>query len=284
MNLEIIAVYKNLQDYVTGIENNAKDAETLWNKYAIDPYWEILCQYAPFDLSDRKPKPVTDILTLKKQIDLLNNIDLDNLKDIFKKTASSLPMNEDDTIYIALYPLSDDNAIVKEQQNGVAGTSTFGNMLININPLADNFFEWIPYVFAHEYHHAVWGNYWYALHGGELDNSFINSLLIDGQADSFALSFYPALKPKWLFDMSKETEKVLWDNHYSKIYPEQDVDYGKYMFGDEANGIPWCAGYAIGYRIVQQFLVRNPDTTFVKLLEMRPLDLYKLSGYIPASL
>lgn len=170
---------------------------------------------------------------------------------------------------------------MKERQNGVAGTSTFGNMLISINPLADNFIEWIPYVFAHEYHHAVWGNYWYALHGGELDNRFINSLLIDGQADSFALSFYPVLKPKWLFNMSKETEKALWEKHYSKVFLEEDVDYGKYMFGDEANGIPWCAGYTIGYRIIQQFLLSNSNTTFSKLLEMRPLDIYKLSGYAP---
>ena len=281
MNLEIIAVYKNLKDYVAGLENDVENADVLWNKYAIDPYWEKLCQYAPFDLSDRKPKPVTNLQTLKKQIDLLNKIDLDNLKDIFEKIASALPINEDDTIYIALYPLSDDNTAVKERQNGVAGTSTFGNMLISINPLADNFLEWIPYVFAHEYHHTVWGNYWYALHGGELDNRFINSLLIDGQADSFALSFYPGLKPKWLFDMSKETEKALWEKHYSKVYLEPDVDYGKYMFGDEANKIPWCAGYAIGYRIVQQFLLRNPNTSFLKLLEMRPLDIYKLSGYAP---
>lgn len=85
MNLEIIAVYKNLNNYVTGLENNAENADDLWNKYAIAPYWEKLCQYAPFDLSDRKPKPVTNLQTLKKQIDLLNKIDLNNLKGIFEK-------------------------------------------------------------------------------------------------------------------------------------------------------------------------------------------------------
>jgi Predicted Zn-dependent protease len=279
MSIEIIAVYKNLDDYVSGIEDNAGSAEMLWNKYAIDPYWKTLCQYAPYDLSDRKPKPITDIVLLKKQIDLLSKIDMCKLKDGFDIIAAALPNFDDDTIYIALYPLSDDDTTVKENQNGVIGASTYGNILININPLVDNFMDWIPYVFAHEYHHTVWGSYWYAMHGDELQNQFINSLLIDGEADCFALSFHPELRPKWLYDISKESEKDLWKNQYSKVVLKQDVDYCKYMFGDESIGIPWCAGYAIGHRIVNQFLINNPNITFGMLLEMQPLEIYRKSEY-----
>jgi uncharacterized protein YjaZ len=281
MSIEIIPIYKNLDEYVAGVENNTKSTEILWNKYAIEPYWDLLCKYAPDDLSDRKPKPIIDIQSLKKQIDLLNKIDINMLKSEFEKVVSELPNYDDDTIYIALYPLSDANTSVKELQNGITGTSTFGNMLININPFADDFLEWIPYVFAHEYHHTVWGNYWYAIHGGELENQFIDSLLIDGEADSFALSFFPNLKPKWLFDMSEASEKALWENHYSKIVLEQNVDYCKFMFGNESCEIPWCAGYAIGYRIVQQFLRKNPNITFRQLIELRPTDIYKISKYNP---
>lgn len=42
------------------------------------------------------------------------------------------------------------------------------------------------------------------LHSGELDNMFINSLIIDGEADSFAMELYPDLKPQWLLGMSEE--------------------------------------------------------------------------------
>jgi hypothetical protein len=52
MSIEIIPVYKNLDNYVAGVENNANSAEILWNKYAIEPYWDLLCQYASYDLSD----------------------------------------------------------------------------------------------------------------------------------------------------------------------------------------------------------------------------------------
>ncbi|WP_342756625.1 DUF2268 domain-containing putative Zn-dependent protease [Kineothrix sedimenti] len=279
MDISIIPVYKNLDGYIADVESKVDSVEILWDKYAIDPYWETLCQYAPYDLTDRKPKPVTNIPTLKKQIELLNKINLTKLKDEFIKIALALPNYDDDPIYVAIYPLSDDNSSIKELQNGVVGASTFGNMLININPLANDFKDWIPYVFAHEYHHTVWGNYWYALHGGELDIQFINSLLIDGEADSFALSFYPQLKPKWLFDLSESSEQILWKRHYSKIILKQNVDYSKYMFGDKKSQIPWCAGYTVGFRIVQKFLIKNPDITFRKLVEMRPFDIYEGSGY-----
>lgn len=81
--------------------------------------------------------------------------------------------------------------------------------------------------------------------------------------------------------MSEASEIALWENHYSKIVLEQNVDYRKFMFGNESSGIPWCAGYAIGYRIVQQFLEKNLNITFRQLIEMRPTDIYRISKYNP---
>lgn len=83
------------------------------------------------------------------------------------------------------------------------------------------------------------------LHAGSLENKLIDSLIIDGEADSFALSLYPELKPKWIFDMPKEEE-----------------------------GIPWCAGYAIGYMLVQQYL-KETGETILHLLEKKPEDILK---------
>lgn len=279
MNVKIIPIYRHLDAYVADVEKGEDTLEALWEKYAIEPYWEILCQYAPFDISDRKPKPITDIMTLKSQLDLLMEIDLAELEQEFQKIVNLLPNYDDDLIYVALYPLSDENKTVKERQNGVVGTSTFGNIFIEINPLADQFHSWIPYVFAHEHHHTVWGNYWYVLRENPLANTFIHALLIDGEADSFALSLYSDLKPKWLFDLSAEAEEALWKEHYANLVLQENVDYCKYMFGDERAGIPWCAGYAIGFRIVQTFLASNPNVSFAKLLEMNPMDIYRESGY-----
>lgn len=278
MNLEILSVYENLEGYVIDMEKEDADCEALWSKYALEPYWQKISQYAPFDMSDRKPKPIKNIVKLKEQLEKMKKLDLTKLKDIFTDIVNALPNYDDDPITIALYPVDDDNLVVKEDQNGVWGVCIFGNMLLNINPLADNYLDWIPYVFAHEYHHCVWGNYWHVIHGGRT-GKLIEFMLIDGQADAFAKSFNPNLNPKWICQIPKDQEKELWDRHYSKLLNETDVDYCKYMFGDDEAGIPWCAGYFFGYKIIHSLKKRHPHVSIKELIEMNSEEIYAMSGY-----
>ena len=279
MNLEIIAVYENLDGYIMEMEKDKGNCEALWDKYAIKPYWEKISQYAPFDMSDRKPKPIKNIDKLKEQIKLLKELKLDMLRKKLLEVMDALPNYDDDPITVAIYPIDDDNVIVKEQQNGVLGVNMFGNMLLNVNPLAENYLHWIPYVFAHEYHHTVWGNYWMVVHGGRT-GSFIESLLIDGQADAFAISLNPALEmPAWISQISKEQEKELWNTHYCKLLYEIDYDYVKYMFGDDEAGIPWCAGYFFGYQIIDSFRKLHRSINFKSMLEMSSEEIFAMSEY-----
>lgn len=46
-------------------------------------------------------------------------------------------------------------------------------------------------------------------------------------------------------------------------------DYESYMFGSEEMGIPWCAGYAVGYMLVQKYLSRSQKTS-ADIIEMKP--------------
>lgn len=279
MNSEVLDVYNNLDTYVLEAEKDIDNCDVLWNKYAIEPYWPKLSQWAPFDLSERKPKPIKNISQLKKQLEILKQIDIDALKRSFDQVANSLPDSDEDITYIALYPLSDDDTFIKEYQNGVLGTNTFGNIILHINPLAEDYLQWMHYVFAHEYHHNVWGRYWFVLHNTDMKGYFIESMLNDGQADAFALSLNPGLRPKWIFDLTPEQETELWERHYSKIIYSRDADYEKYMFGDPTSGIPWCAGYAFAYKIVNSFIKKHPDITFSELVEIAPADIMAKSGY-----
>jgi len=141
MKLDIIAVYENLDDYLLDMEKENADFEMLWDKYAIKPYWEKISQWAPFDMSDRKPQPIKNIFKLKQQIEVMRNIDINDIKHRFMQIVNTLPNYDDDPIVIAIYPVDDDNLIVKENQNGVWGVNVFGNILLNINPLAKNYLE-----------------------------------------------------------------------------------------------------------------------------------------------
>lgn len=278
MKLEIISVYENLDGYLLEMEKANADYKALWEKYAIQPYWKKISQWAPFDMSDRKPKPIKDTSKLKQQIKLLKEMNLDAIKNKLISVVDALPNYDDDTIVIAIYPLDDENTTVKERQNGVQGVNVFGNILIQVNPFAKDFSEWIPYVFAHEYHHTVWGNYWHVIHGG-CTGSFIEALLIDGQADLFAKSLNPTLNPTWISQISKEQEKELWNYHYSKLLYETNFDYIKYMFGNDELGIPWCAGYFFGYRIIESFRKLYPKVTIKDMLEMNPEKIFSMSNY-----
>lgn len=180
-----------------------------------------------------------------------------------------LPNYDDDPVTVAIFAGSNDNKDVNIKQNGDIGTSLFGNIMIQVNPLIKGYEDWIKYVFAHEYHHTVWGNYWFNLHGGELQNKLIDSLVIDGEADSFALELYPELKPQWLFGMAEKEIDALWKSRYKTIAMSTDVDYSAYMFGNDEMGIPWCAGYAVGYMIVHKYLALTGKRVS-EILEVKP--------------
>jgi uncharacterized protein YjaZ len=47
------------------------------------------------------------------------------------------------------------------------------------------------------------------------------------------------------------------------------------MFGDEAAGIPWCADYTLGYRLVQNYLQKHPGLNWVDLLDVTPWTIYE---------
>ena len=266
MKIDVKNTYKEIRKYIERVKNG-ESPEICWEEEVIAFYWEKLCCYAPFDLSERKPNAITEIGVLEKQCELLEKLDINELRMEFERVATILPNYDDDTITVAIFP--GNSTSVNDKQNGVVGTSLFGNMFIQVNPLIQGYEDWIKYVFAHEYHHTVWGNYWFMLHSGELENKFIDSLIIDGEADSFAMELYPKLRPQWLFGMSDDEILCIWENKYKAVAESTEVDYVSYMFGSIENEIPWCAGYAVGYMLVQRYLGITKKSV-VEILEHKP--------------
>jgi uncharacterized protein YjaZ len=267
MKFKFINTLASARIYVEAIEKGNSNFDELWEENMIKPYWSEISQWAPFDCSFMKPKPIKDIETLKKQMDIFENINFEKLAAEFTRISSELVKQDDDPIVIAFYPLEDENSTVKNLQNGVIGSNVFGNMLININTLAEDFEKWIPYVMAHEYHHSVWGHNWFVLRGDAKGN-LLEYLINEGQADSFACSLYSSLEPKWLSPLTSSEDEKLW-RKYSLVLNSTDRSVQeRYMFGDKSLGIPWCAGYYFGYKIIKSFLKNNSDIGFDKLINI----------------
>lgn len=215
MKITVLNACENVKNYIEQVENGIS-AEAAWEKEAIEPFWDRLCCYSPTDLSERKPKPIRDLQGLKEQCERLSELNLALLETEFQRISSTLPNYDDSPLLVVIFPCDTNNTTVNEKQNGVVGTSLFGNILIQVNSLIEGYEAWIKYVFAHEYHHTIWGNYWFVLHAGTLSDEFINSLVIDGEADCFALELYPDLKPKWIFDMPIAEVQRLWEKTIRK--------------------------------------------------------------------
>lgn len=267
IKVKVVSCVEQLKTYVACTEE--KEDENLWEKLVVEPFWKELCCYSPIDLSDRKPKYIKRDANLKKQIAELEKIDLIVLEKELNRIAGLLPNYDDDLIMVAIFPIDNTNIIVNEKQNGVVGTSLFGNIMLQINPLVEGYENWINYVFAHEYHHTVWGNYWFNMHGDELKHDLLQALIIDGEADSFAMSVCKELRPQWLYLDKDEQIGKLYENKYEQHIFDTEFDYPSMMFGNEEKGICWCGGYAVGYRLVQKYIEKT-NKSFTELIEVHP--------------
>lgn len=269
MEVKILSTFEKAKDYLKAAEQNGFDKQNLWQKYMIDPFWAEISQWAPFDTSYMKPLNIQNTAELKEQLSLLSAVSIEELYNGFTKITEMLPKDDDDPMIVALYPLCDSNAIVKERQNGVVGACVFGNIIININPLAKDYQDWIPYVFAHEYHHSVWGYNWFVLKGGQdLEGSFLEYMLNEGQADTFAESLFPQLTPQWNQSLDTNTESQLWEKVKRILFSKDQQIHSKYMFGDEGEGLPWCMGYSLGRTIIGDYLHGHPDISFPDLINV----------------
>lgn len=278
-NFNMIYPYKNAWEYIEEIQQSENaDHQALWNQYLIEPYWDKISEWAPASCDFMKPKPIKNIEALKQQLLILDTIDFERIQQEFIKISQALPIYDDDPITVAIYPIDDDDSIVKERQNGVVGACVFGNIIMHVNPFAQDYIEWIPYVFAHEYHHAVWGHNWHVLKGG-LKGSLLEHLINEGEADTFAKHMYPHLNPSWVSNVSKEEQRKAW----AKIKPVLDSTdrnvHAQYVFGSEALDLPWCIGYYFGYTFINSFLDHNPEISLNDLLDMHPNDIFTRSGW-----
>ena len=273
-NIKIIPAFENAKDYVAAVEIYNEDIHTAWQKHMIDPFWADITHGVNRDVSFMKPAPVKDIRALREQIELLSCLPIGDLHSEFAKIASLLPINLGEPIYTALYPACDSDKILKYRQNGVVGACPDGNIIIRINPLAQDYYGWILYVFAHEYHHCVWGyNSW--INGMNMEGSFYEPMIIEGQADLFAESVFPGLVPQWNRPFDGETESALWE----RLKNDSAIHGAASMFGNEGKGLPWCMGYSFGRAIVSDYMQERPNISFIDLIKTPPAEILNGSRF-----
>lgn len=267
MQFELIPAYLKLEEY---IQKEHQNQET-WEDIMVEPYWNILSQWAPFPEDYKKPLQYLNRQEAIQQLDILRNVDWLEVENTFHRICDSLPKEDDDVMYIAIYPSG------TKMPEGIYGTGIWGNIILNINALNSNFINWLPYVFAHEYHHNVWGNYWYCICQGEgLHGWLIENILIEGEADAFAESILGDLKPSWHLGVKCEEEENAWKIFQSmaesRLSPEET---GNYIFGCDELGVPQNAGYYFGIKMIREYKRKHPLINTRHLLETPLEEIYQ---------
>jgi len=280
MKIEVISTFANASIYLSAARHGDADFEALWQNHMIAPFWPEITKWAPFDQSFKQPAKITELPALEKQLSFLSEVDTCSLQTNFAQIAAALPSDDDDPMRVFLYPLCDSNKITKERRSGVTGAAVFGNVIISINPLAKYWQKWVPFVFAHEYHHNIWGHNWFVLRGGHgISGTLLESMITEGQADLFAESLFPDLIPKWNRSFDVKEEKVLWELIKPVLFDADTNKHTAYMFGDESRGLPWCMGYSFGRMIVKDYMQKHPEMSFSELLDIPAVQIFEGSKY-----
>nr|WP_198512978.1 DUF2268 domain-containing protein [Bacillus cereus] len=177
---------------------------------------------------------------------------------------AGLKVNADE-IKFGLYVADPYKLKLQQGYTGFGGIP--GYITVNIYPNDYNSPK-IPAVIAHEFHHNIRFSNFDWDHGNVTVGDY---LVIEGLADSFAKELYGTehLGP-WVTSMEKD------DLEYS-IYVIGEAlnikgfaEVSSYMFGDEIAkqegyqpvGLSFCAGYAVGYEVVQSFMKKHNKTIF----------------------
>lgn len=166
--------------------------------------------------------------------------------------------------------------IFMELNRGYAGAQIPGYVVLPIWPNDYNLLR-IPSALVHEFNHRVRLTHepW------TMATTVGQYIVLEGLAESFAAELYgPELVGPWVSSLSAE------DVERSRAIIGQALDVSgfdkirTYIFGDEiaqqqgrpAIGLPHCAGYTIGYQIVQAYLHRTgrsaTEATFVPYREI----------------
>ncbi|NMA35162.1 MAG: DUF2268 domain-containing protein, partial [Clostridiaceae bacterium] len=176
---------------------------------------------------------------------------------------------------VCIYP----NLTLGESLHGVVGACLDDNFLIQVNPAVSGWERYIPWVLAHEYHHAVWGYNYYFLKGNR-GQDLLTTIISEGEADSFAKEITQETAPYWTRALTAEQEREQWAALKGYLYCEDSMElHCRFLFGDAKTATPPYTGYTIGFNIIQMYLKARKDISFAELADKDAKEILEASGY-----
>lgn len=263
-NLVFLDNYFN--EYVNKSKYISQENEELFEKTVIEPIYQ---EYS-INSQNLFGKTIMDIDGLEKELSYMakekKNIEK-LIQNSLNKCNSILPTNKTFSIYVLL----EDPSIYKKINVPVrALTPTSGTILLALNPTSTDYKNFLPYVIAHEYHHSV-----------DLDNvekyTLLAGLISEGKAETFAHTIFPEVKSELASTLNEDEEYKLW-NQIKNNLSSEDTNYVSKVLNGNNSDIPLFGGYRLGYKIVQRFVINNPNISIKEWTSMLSKDILEKSG------
>jgi uncharacterized protein YjaZ len=256
--LTVIPLYDEILDYTAEAQNKtSKEKEELYREKVIIPFQEI-AEEKDIDIGSSYFgyfNGITDIRKLERNtIKLLKQQDeIQGLvEEAFVKSAKVLPGSDK---ALVLMPVDPNFTFVKDKMEGSTGVAfTEEFMLVQIDPSYAK--DAVSNSVAHEYFHVV------DMEDGALGRSTVlDSILMEGKAESFARIIYPEKVNPWSVPLT-DTEKEKVMNELDGNLDSYDYEIYQTLFGgDPSKGIPLWSNYKLGFEMVQDYLTANPELT-----------------------
>ncbi|MEC5425521.1 DUF2268 domain-containing putative Zn-dependent protease [Virgibacillus sp. C22-A2] len=153
-----------------------------------------------------------------------------------------------------------------DQSTWVNGfTNGIGNIIIAVPPNPDE--DFLKYMIAHEAHHSSPDNPIYKLTFDTF--TLAEWYKMEGTAEYFSLSLYSDTR-WWKSSFTKEIERNYWSEARNHLNTTNDQLKSRLCFGDPKSGIPYLAGYAFAYNMVNTYVQNHSIQALYELFSVEP--------------
>lgn len=273
----IVRGFEGMRNYVVAAQSETNpDLAALFRDHVVNPYWDSCAQGARYEslVTSAIDTPIEDLAELSKAVETIDTSGVEALiADALEDASSLLPGGPTTVCVFAADPKE---TFILEAMNGVTGFSPgAGRIWLQIYP-GGGWLDEVAAAVAHEYHHSV--SFEMDAQNPSRPIDLLDSILLEGRADSFAALLYPEKSYPWTEALSPEQEHDLWNIMQSQLRSTDEEIHNEFLFGSP--DLPHWGGYTIGFHIVQAYLRGHPNVSVTDWTGMGAHELLEQSGYI----
>lgn len=270
---EIIPFYNELLEYVALARTDQdRSLEKLFSETVTVPLNTNLGWSFSYPSLLRATSELDKLENYTHQLILYSEKINEIIVDALKKSADILSGENKKKVF--LFPFHPEEEDTSRLMKGVGGFGYIDSILLFIHPFHFSD-ELLSYTLSHEYHHTAY------FESFRPTPTLLDSIIREGQADTFAEIVHPEIKAPWTEPLTKKQEKHVWEIMSELLDQSRTmVDLRvNFLMGNYSLGIPYWSDYKIGYQIMQDFIHNNPDVSIEEWTKMKADEILELSKF-----